>query len=84
MLIVNQKRTALINLNNATHIVKEITIDKNKIQYWADTTTNDTILLGEYENTPEHEKIIEKMAQSAGALNVFYMPHGIPKETIKN
>ena len=71
---MNQKRAALINLGNVISIVKETTLDESRVQYWADTTTNDTFKLGEYNNTPEHENLIEKIAQSAGAINVFYMP----------
>ena len=74
MLIINQKRTKLINLDNVTVLVREATSDESKLQYWADTISNDTIKLGEYANTSEHENVIEKIAQSAGAINVFYMP----------
>lgn len=74
MLIVNQKRTELINLDNVVRLTRETTLNQGKIQYWADTIVNDTTKLGEYENTPEHENVIEKIAQSAGAINVFYMP----------
>lgn len=74
MLIVTKYRDAIINLDNVTLIKKEETAELDGIQYWADTISNDTILLGEYEDTPEHENLIEKIAQSAGAINVFYMP----------
>ena len=74
MLIMNQKRTRLTNLDNVVAIVKDITSDEGKIQYWADTTTNDTFKIGEYENTPEHENMLDRIAQCAGAINVFYMP----------
>lgn len=74
MLIINQDRTQLINLNNITAVVKEEMEELDKIQYWVDTISNDTIKLGEYEDTPEHKNLIEKIAQCAGAINVFYMP----------
>ena len=73
MLIMNQERSELVNLDNVTAITKDTTFEEGKIQYWADTT-NDPFKLGEYNNTPEHENLIERIAQSAGAINVFYMP----------
>ena len=74
MLIMKQYRDMLINLDNITTLVREEVPELDKIQYWADTISNDTILLGEYEDTPEHENLIEKIAQAEGAVNVFYMP----------
>ena len=74
MLIINQHKDMLINLDNVVSLVREEMPELDKIQYWADTTTNDTILLGKYEDTPEHENLIEKIAQAEGAVNVFYMP----------
>lgn len=73
MLIVTKYRDTIVNLDNVTIITREATLDESKIEYWADTADN-TTKLGEYENTPEHENVIEKIAQSAGAINVFYMP----------
>lgn len=74
MLILNQKRTKLINLDNVISIVKETTLDESNAQYWADTATNDTIKLGEYANTPEHENQLERIAQCIGAASVYKMP----------
>ena len=73
MLILNQNRTKLINLDNVVSIVKEAALDESNVQYWADTT-NDTIKLGEYANTPEHENQLERIAQCIGATGVYKMP----------
>lgn len=73
MLILNQKRTKLINLDNVISIVIETALDESNVQYWADTT-NDTIKLGEYANTPEHENQLERIAQCIGAASVYKMP----------
>lgn len=74
MLIMNQKRSELVNLDNVIAITKEETLKQDKTQYWADTMTNYTIKLGEYNNMPERENLIEKIAKSIGATEVFYMP----------
>lgn len=67
-------RSELVNLDNVIAITKEETLNQGKTQYWADTMTNDTIKLGEYNNVPEYENLIEKIAKSIGATDVFYMP----------
>lgn len=74
MYIMTQDRKGLINLDNVITIVKEETLNQGKTQYWADTMTNDTIKLGEYNNMPEHENLIEKIAKTIGATDVFCMP----------
>lgn len=74
MLILTQDRNQIINLDNVTSIIKDTTLDKSKIQYWVDTTTNDTTKLGEYKNTPEHENQIERIAEVYGAINCYVMP----------
>lgn len=74
MLIVTQNRKQIINLDNVTVITKDATEDESKIEYWADTISNDTIKLGEYNNTPEHENQIERIAEVYGAINTYVMP----------
>lgn len=74
MFIISQDRTELINLDNVVAVVMEEVPELDQITYWVDTISNDTIPLGKYEDTPEHENIIEKIAQCTGAINVFYMP----------
>lgn len=70
MLIINQNRDELINLDN----IEVVFMNKNngKISYQA--YGGEGYRLGDYKDTPEHENLIEKIAQSAGAINVFYMP----------
>lgn len=74
MFIVDKTRTQLINLDSVTTITKEEVPELDMIQYWADTMSNDTISLGKYEDTPEHENQILKIAEAAGALGTYYMP----------
>lgn len=80
MLIVNQARSELINLDNIIFIAKEEKgvhegkEFKGQITYYGYGVDDYKFNLGTYAYSKEHEKLIEKIAQSAGAINVFYMP----------
>lgn len=74
MLIVNQERNELINLDNVSFIAQIEVAEDNTIEYVAYTIDDCKFHLGKYEDTPEHENILDKIAQCAGAINVFYMP----------
>lgn len=74
MLILNQDRTELINLDNVSFIAQTEVPEDDTIEYVCYTTDDCKFHLGKYEDTPEHENILDKIAQCAGAINVFYMP----------
>ena len=68
MLIMNQKRSELVNLDNVVLLAK---YDQNgETEYYA-YANNHSVSLGAYENT---ENLLEKIAKSIGATEVFYMP----------
>ena len=67
-----QNRQVIFNLDNIVGIYCEELDDD--IRYFAMDKWGDEYRIGEYNNTPEHENLIEKIAQCAGAINVFYMP----------
>ena len=67
MLIMTQNRKKLVNLDRTDEIYA-IKID-GEITYYADT-----IMLGSYNDTPEHENQIERIAEVYGAINCYVMP----------
>ena len=68
MLIMNQERSELVNLDNVVLLAK---YDENgKTDYYA-YANNHSVNLGTYENT---ENLLEKIAHCIGATDVYYMP----------
>lgn len=80
MLIINQKRSELINLDNIIFIAKEEKgmcegeDFKGQITYYGFGVDDYKFNLGTYTYTKGHENLIEKIAKSIGATEVFYMP----------
>ena len=73
MLILNQDRTELVNFDRLTFISQEFGENGDTLEYVAHGDEY-TIHLGSYPNTQEQDNILEKMAERAGAVSVFYMP----------
>lgn len=61
-------------LVNSEHI-KWIWFDEDNGRITAYMIDNTTIVLGTYGNGYEAEQIMQKIAQSYGAINTFTMPH---------
>ena len=73
MLILNQEKTELINLDRITFISQEVDGDGDTLEYVAHGDEY-TIHLGVYPNTQEQVNILEQIAERAGAVNIFQMP----------
>lgn len=58
-------------LVNSEHI-KDIYFEEGQII--ADCIDNREIILGDYKNEYRAEEVLQKIAQSYGAINTFYMP----------
>ena len=69
LLILNQNRDELINLDN----IEVIYMNKSngKINYQA--YGSESYRLGDYKDTPEHENQLERIAQCIGAASVYKM-----------
>ena len=74
MLIINQDRDELINFDNVSYVARVEVPEDDTIEYVCFTIDDCRFHLGKYEDTPEHENLLEKIAQAEGAVNVFYMP----------
>ena len=72
MLILDQKRQKLINFDNA--ICMHRYISEGKIRYILYDNDKMQYTLGIYEDTPEHENQLERVAQCIGATSVYKMP----------
>lgn len=72
MLILNQNRNELINLDNVVIISK---IEEGDSVFYKGYTIDDyKFILGSYEDTPEHENQLEKIAEHVGAIEIYRMP----------
>lgn len=71
MLIMNQERSELVNLDNVVLLAK---YDENRETEYYAYANNHSVSLGTYENTSGYENLLEKIAKSIGATEVFYMP----------
>lgn len=76
MLIMTKNRQALVCLDNIIKIEQEYLSQPEgyKVRYSAVDIVGGRVWLGTYDDTPEHQNLIEKIAQNCGAINVFYMP----------
>lgn len=73
MLIFTQDGKHIINAENFDYFEVIYRGDG----YWNDIyaeCSDDTILLGKYKTEEEAKEVFEKIAQSYGAINIFYMP----------
>lgn len=72
MLILNQNRDELLNLDNILFIDK---IKKDGFVTYEGFTIDDyRYTIGTYKDTPEHEDQLERIAQCVGAASVYKMP----------
>lgn len=74
MLIINQDRTELINLDNVSFIAQMEVPEDDTIEYVCYTIDDCKFHLGKYSDTPEHENQLERIAQCIGAASVYRMP----------
>lgn len=73
MFIMNQKRNELVNLDNVVLLAKYNENEYGETEYYA-YANNHSVSLGTYEKTSGHGNLLEKIAKSIGATEVFYMP----------
>lgn len=74
MLIFNQDRDKLINLNKVQYIDVDIRGDGYKNEIYTNYEDNSSISLGWYITKEEANEVLQRIADAEGAVNVFYMP----------
>lgn len=74
MLIFTQGRNKLINSNCVSYFDVDILGDGCSNSVYANFENDAPICLGTYILVQEAQKVLEKIAQGYGAINIFYMP----------
>lgn len=74
MLIMNQTRDALLNLDNATSIELTITGDGTFNEIWAEVIDGAPVTLGEYITEERAKEVLKKIADIQGGASTYYMP----------
>ena len=74
MLIFTQERNKLINSNCVSYFDVDTLGDGNSNSVYANFENDAPICLGTYILVQEAKQVLDKIAQSYGAINIFYMP----------
>lgn len=74
MLIMNQERKTLINLNNVTTLELALMGNGNTNEIYAEVIDGTPTTLGVYVEEERAREIFNKIAEIQGGASTFYMP----------